>query len=426
AQPVSTNTSLALADVVTTYFGQDNQVGTLQIRSKDAEKLSVNANVFNKSDPKGTYGTAIPVLRSDRSTGPGETMILGGLRKDATTHTNLYLQEMSGTAAMADVTFMDTSGNTVLKVTGQAIPAFGMVSLSNVTPTGAVAAAVTDTAGGRVSGYATPVDDASGDTWAVADWNLQYGFSGDEPMIVPVAGAAPGANGTNFRTDLAVMNVGVVPATITLTYAPSGSAVTKSLTLAPNETKTLDDVVPSFFGVSGVSVGSVTAVPVAGSPFNVTSRTYTSGTGPGTFGTGVPTLPLSESLGLGDSRVFGGIDDSMAATVTSQRGGTFRTNFALVETSGKSATVQVSVYFADGTQLTSGEANGSKALAVGPNQYLQINGLVQAIIGESRETSFGDLHNVKVRFDVIGGEGAVIPFITSTDNGTGDTVLRTQ
>jgi len=427
AQPVSSNTSLTLADVVTTYFGQDNQVGTLQIRSKDAEKLSVNASVFNKSNPKGTYGTAIPVLRSDRSTGPGETMVLGGLRKDSTAHTNLYLQEMSGTAAVADVTFMDAGGNTIQLLSGQPVPAFGLLSLNNVAPSGAVAAKITDVSGGTLSGYATPVDDASGDTWAVADWNQQSGFSGAEPMLIPVAGAAPGANGTNFRTDVAIMNIGVSGATAALTYSPaSGGAVTKTLTLAPNETKTLDDVVPGFFGVTGVSVGSVSVVPASGS-FNVTSRTYTkSGSDPATYGTGVPTLPISSALNVGDSRVFGGVEDSMTTTVASQRGGTFRTNFALVETAGKSAIVQVSVYFADGMQLTSGQANGSKNFTVGPNQYLQVNGVVQAILGSSRETSFGDLHNVEVRFDVMSGDGAVVPFVTSTDNGTGDTVLRTQ
>ena len=57
---------------------------------------------------------------------------------------------------------------------------------------------------------------------------------------------------------------------------------------------------------------------------------------------------MATALGTGDSRLFGGIKDSTAATVASQRGGTFRTNFALVETAGKPATVQVSVFFADG------------------------------------------------------------------------------
>lgn len=422
------NQSLALTDVVTSYFSQQAQIGTMQIRSASASSFSVNASVFNKSNAKGTYGTAIPVFRSNRAAGSGEKLTLTGLRRDATSHTNVYLQEMSGVTGSAEVRFYSESGAQVGTpfITGN-ILGFGLGILGPIVPAGAVSAVVTNTSGARFSAYATPVDDASGDTWAVADWNAQAGISGAEPMLIPVAGAAPGANGTNFRTDVAITNIGAAASTVVLTYyAGSDAPNARSVSLNPGQTRTLEDVVPSFFLVMGRSVGAIIARPQSGR-FAITSRTYTAASGdPATFGTGVPTLPLSQGLRLGESKQFGGIDDSTTKTVTSQRGATFRTNFALFETSGGPVTVRVTVSYSDGLQLTAGGASAARTFSIGPYQYVQFSGLLKTVIGDTRDTALGDLHNVQAKFEVIDGAGAVIPFITSTDNGTGDTVLRTE
>jgi hypothetical protein len=36
------------------------------------------------------------------------------------------------------------------------------------------------------------------------------------------------------------------------------------------------------------------------------------------------------------------------------------------------------------------------------------------------------MRNLELEFQVVGGTGTVVPFVTTTDNGTGDTILRTQ
>jgi len=427
-QPLAANQSLQLADAINTYFKQGTSAqGTLHIRSKDTSRLAVSANVFNKANPKGTYGTAIPVFRSNRVIAAGEKLYLTGLRKDATAHTNLYLQEMSGTAGSARIEFFDEAGVLQSSLDSQVSP-FNFTAVGSVVPSGAVMARVTNTSLGKLEAYATPVDDASGDTWAVADWDRQYGLTGSEGMLVPVAGFAPGANGANFRTDLALTNIGSGGGTLSLTYYPgSGSPVTRSLTMASNQTRSFSDVAQSFFNVAGVSVGSIVTEPQSGSRFVVTSRTYTaSATDPATYGTGVPTLPLSGALKSGQSQIFGGIEDANLKTQNAGAGNTYRTNLALVETAGGSVTVRVSVFFADGTRLVGGGANGERTLSLTSHQFLQLNGVVRQILGTSRDTTFGDLHNVQVKIDVLSGTGAVVPFITATDNGTNDTVLRTE
>ncbi|HVT02540.1 MAG TPA: hypothetical protein VHL58_04085 [Thermoanaerobaculia bacterium] len=303
---------------------------------------------------------------------------------------------------------------------------FSFAAVGSVVPQNGVLATVSNTSGGKLQAYATPVDDASGDTWAVADWNRQYGLTGSEAMVIPVAGFAPGANGANFRTDLSVTNIGSGSATISLTYYPMN--VTKTITLGRTQTRVVEDVTESFFTVNGISVGFVTATPQNGGKFAVTSRTYTASSGdPATYGTGVPTLPLSGSLKSGQSQIFGGIEDTTLATVSLHAGNTFRTNVGLVETGGQSAMVKLSLFFADGLNLVAGAPNGTLTMTLSPHEFKQLNGIVRQIIGSDRDTKFGDLHNVQLKIEVLtGSAGAVTPFITATDNGTNDTALRTE
>jgi hypothetical protein len=426
---IAAGASVNLADVVTTYFGETEQVGTIHLRSKSTGELGVAANVFNKSNLAGTYGTAIPAFRSDRSARKGESLHITGLVQNETAHTNLYVQEMSGEGdASVSIEFFDESGAMVGTLTPQPASSFGLVQLPSQVPPGAVSARVNVTSdGGAVAVYATPVDDASGDTWAVADWSRQASLGGADRKIVPVAGAAPGANNTNFKTDLALTNVENVDGQADVTYYPSGGApVTKSVALGGMQSTTLTDVVRSFFGVEGTSVGWISVDPISGS-WQVSSRTYTQQDGdPATFGTGVATLGESAALKSGEFRVFGGLEDTTLETVSSGRGATFRTNLGLVEVSGKAATILVSVSFADGNELAAGGSDGTREIALEPNGFIQLSGVVRSVIGDSRDTSLGDLTGVQVRVEVVDGEGSVIPYVTSTDNGTGDTVLRTE
>jgi len=428
SQPVNPAQGLQLSDVVNTFFKQGtSSQGTMHIRSRDSSKLSVSANVFNKSNLKGTYGTAIPVFRSNRVIGSGERLVLTGLRKDATAHTNLYLQEMSGSPASAHIEFFDENGASKGSLDSQ-VSSFNYSAVGPVVPVGAVMATITNTSGGKLQAYATPVDDASGDTWAVADWDRQYGLSGSEAMLIPVAGFVS-SNGANFRTDIAITNIGSGPGSVTLTYYPRGaSEIVKTVSLGANQTRAISDVTETLFEVAGTSLGAIAALPASGTKFAITSRTYTASPGdPATYGTGVPTLPLSSALKAGQSQLFGGIEDVTLKTQLAKAGGTFRTNLALFETTGQPVTLRVTLFFSDGKNLVGGGASGTQTYSLNPHQFLQLNGLVRQILGtDIRDSAYGDLHNVQVKVEILSGSGAVVPFITATDNGTSDTVLRTE
>jgi hypothetical protein len=438
--PLAVSGSVGLADVVSTVFEGTSEVGTLQIRTTAIDSLAVSANIFNASKAAGTYGTAIPVFRSDRATGTGGAVFLTGLQSGETSHTNIYVQETRGFEVTFTVEIFDETGETIGSLGGSVQP-FGMTRLLTSVPAGGVAARIAPTGGsGAIVAYATPVDRRSGDTWAVSDWASQFSYEKDEPVLIPVAGSVRGANETFFRTELAITSLGCYPTRGLLHYyEDTGASYQKEVVLDAGATALFDDVVGSF-GISGRSLGYLTFTPlplVLDPPdpvpacnearFALASRTFaTVGDDPGTYGTGVPVLSLASAIRAGQQRKIGGLDDSRASTVSARTPATFRTNFALIEASGEPIKVRARVLVSDPKSLASGASLGEKDYDLAAHQSLQVSGLVGAILGPERDTRYGDLRNVQVEFRVLSGDGSLIVYTSSIDNGTGDSSLRVE
>ena len=419
--------SVTVADVVKTVFSGSDERGTLQIRSKDADKLAVAATVLTTNNPAGTFGNTIPVFRSDRSIDVGSSLVLSGVRKDSATHTNLYIQEPGGSAASVQIDFQAADGTPVSSRT-DSIDAFKLLALDNVVPSNAVAVVITNrsTGAARIAAYATPVDEASGDTWAVADWSRQLGYSGADPVTIPVAGSIHGANNTFYRTDLALTNRGTDPSTGTLRYVTrAGENVEQQVTLGSKETKVMNDVISSF-NLSGDSVGYLTFTPTAGA-IAANSRTFMAVAGkPDSFGSSVPTLSSASALRRGGTRAIAALSDSSRTTVVAAKPSTYRTNFAMMETAGASVTVHVTIRFTfPAGQKAQGVGAASRDYFLSANQFLLLNSISGEILGAAR-LQFGDLTNVEADFQVIDGNGAVMLFTSSVDNSTGDSIVRTE
>jgi hypothetical protein len=420
--------SVALADVVKNVFGNDSQVGSLQIRSADADKLLVNTNIFVSSNPLGTFGTTIPTFRSDRAVAAGDQLVLSGLRQDSGVHTNLFIQETAGVGVTVQTEFLGADGTT-LATRSDTVGPFALLQINNVAPSGAVAAILTNSSSsnGRFLAYATPIDNLSSDNWSVVDWSRQFGYSGSDPTIIPVAGLVHGANNTFFRTDVSITATGTGQASATLRYiSRTGDKIDRQVTLGSRQTQTISDVISTLFGVTTDTVGFIQITPVTGT-FAITSRTYsTNATVPGTFGTGVPTLSTGQTLKAGSLRAIGSLEDASVATIVAQRGATFRTNFALLETTGNSVRVRVTLRFSypAGTKVQA-IGSASKDYTLSANQYLQVNGMANDILGSARAT-LGDLRGLEADFQVLDGNGAVAIFTSSVDNGTADQILRTE
>jgi len=425
------NLPLSIADVVKNVFNNEAALGTLQLRSTDIDRLGISASVFVSSDPAGTFGTVIPAFRSDRAVTTTEKLFLTGLRQETgVSHTNLYLQETTGNPTTVDIDFL-SAGGAIISQHSETLQGFQMTFVDSArVPAGAVSALLgraTSSVGNFVA-FATPVDDQSRDFWSVADWPKNLAYAPSEASLIPVAGSVRGANDSFFRTDVAILNNGTSSGSGVLKfYSRNGETFEQTITLGGLQTRIINDVTTTLFGAPDGSVGYLVFTPGSGS-FTVTSRTYATVSGKsGTFGTGVPTVPANSGIRRdGNIQRMGGLEDAALSSITAATPGTFRTNLGLIETSGQTATVRATMRYSISRGTVTAKAIGTKEWVLQPRQFLLLQNIGSEILGPSRNTNFGDLHNVQVDFEVVDGDGSVVVFTSSTDNGTNDTLLRTE
>lgn len=111
--------------------------------------------------------------------------------------------------------------------------------------------------GANPSGYYINVHDAEFPNGAIRGQLARAEGDGARTAWLPVVGKVAGQAGTNFVTDMRIINNGSAVAAVTLDFYaqnPAGNSAataTRSLTVAPGEQKVLDDVMLATLGVSG-------------------------------------------------------------------------------------------------------------------------------------------------------------------------------
>ena len=245
---------------------------------------------------------------------------------------------------------------------------------------------------------------------APASWNLSVnngalsgalgaGGSGAETVVYfPVSAAVQGAAGSNFRTDLRLVNRTGETVAVTLDYYAAGADAnaapdaTDSVDVAANEQLVLNDFVASSFGVTngrgGVKVtadGTVLA----------TSRVYTAG-GDGSFGLFVNSVDMSQAYRAGLI--------SFLQNRPANSGAGFRGSIGWFNPNASAVTVTFRGWDTDGTLL--GET--SRTINSMTHDQFFINQLWSAL------ADYGDMY---VTFQA---DGAIFVYGTITDNGTND------
>ncbi|HEY0788963.1 MAG TPA: hypothetical protein VGE86_09985, partial [Thermoanaerobaculia bacterium] len=70
--------------------------------------------------------------------------------------------------------------------------------------------------------------------------------------------------------------------------------------------------------------------------------------------------------------------------------------------------------------------SASKEFVLAPRQFLLLQGIAAEVLGEFRASLKGNLKDLFADFEVVSGEGEVIAFTSSVDNGTGDQLFKLQ
>jgi hypothetical protein len=418
---LAANLGVTLPSVSTSIFGVETSP-SLMLRGSLSNLAAAAIRMANPSG-NSAYFSAIPTFRSDRGVAAGGRIVLSGVERTATTRTVIVVQELGGFSGSADVQAYDVNGTTIgAKASLTMTPFVSTTDGGNTVVAGARSVVITNTGSTRINAYARVTDDNTSDAWIVTDPSATSGSS--DAFIAPTISAAGTAQTDIYVTNAsgatinATVNV-VTPATRRRAVRTHGldpeTTASQQLSIRPLETQKAS-VTPTngFVHISGAS-----------GTFSASARlTVTSGGK--TFGSALPVLPVTASLTNGQSKRFSGVGDASAKTIAAGTSATFRSSLILVETAGQAATVRVSVWytFPAGT-LVSAQTVSSKEFNVNPNQLLVINDLARAIIGSQRD-SYGDLRDMQVDVEVVGGSGKVMPFLESIDNGSGDIVMRSE
>lgn len=268
------------ANTLRDLYGLSAGSGAIALEATSAAStplLKVTSRTFNDTS-YGTYGLAVPDIGTDAMQ---QTLYITGIAANANFRTNLGLVNRSAAPVAASLTLYEPGGGTVA-TSNVTIPAsnFQQAPLGTFFPSiggrtfDTLSMRVTTSARDAVSAYASVVDNRTQDP--VYMQALPAPTGGD--LTVPVVGRVPGANSTFWRSDVMLFNPTSSWLSLTLTYG----GARKSLFLQGGETAAIADILSQFGVTSGT--GALRVTWGSGTGPIVTSRTYTTVDGGGTYG----------------------------------------------------------------------------------------------------------------------------------------------
>ncbi len=229
--------------------------------------------------------------------------------------------------------------------------------------------------------------------------NVEAAIADGAHVMVAVAAASPGANQTQWRSDLWVMNPFDEAQWVWLEYRPvDGSGPHRyPAVIRPGNLSTLGDVVNGIFPDAGVGKGGLHLYASQG--VCATSRTFNLGED-GTFGQAVPALGRDDLLAVGDSgRLL-----KMKSTSTT------RCNLGFTEIDGVDSRIRVELIEVGAEGMSS---LATKTYSVAGFEHLQINRVFDDM-GVSGE------HQAALAIVEVLSGGRIYAYASNIDNRTGD------
>lgn len=397
---------LRLDDVVAARFGLESGRGSLLVQDPQGEVNHGSSRTYTLAE-QGTFGQLIPALVGRlRSTGAGEAPLvllpLGGHDR----RVNVGCTEVAGALATVAVTLIDsTTGIALGPSSFHIVEAHRNLQINGVLPDHELPSGadpyltVTVVNGtGRVVAYASVVDNGTGDAVFIA---------GDRPevvpsLLVPVVARIRGQAGTDWRSDLRVLNHGSfslhVDAELRFSDAVGLPPVLRSFELQPGAAAGFEDVVGSLFGFDQVQ-GSLRLVPREG-PASLCAVSRTANhVSDGTYGQFVPAVP--HGRGLTGSGVL----------LHLEKNDRNRSNVGLVEAGGQGVRLRLQLRDEIGRALGTVERH-----TLGPWESVQINDIFAALAAPAQDNAYLEV----VRE---GGSGEFFAYASVIDGDSGDAVF---
>ncbi len=410
----ASNDTTALDDIIHNWFGVgevgDSSTGVLEIRPMTLDGSTTppqgssfttvaSSRTFNETST-GTLGQFIPPVKFTNFIGTGSRMSLQQLAQSSSYRTNFGLVEASGSPVSLLLSMFSSSGSKLFDLpvnlaAGEQKLLNGLLASQGVNDLSDGRMEVSVVGGnGKVTGYASVIDNASLDPQLVPGQNLTNTSS----QLYVVPGVADLNNGlAKWRTDMRVYNSGQTAQTANLTFFAQDQAsqpLNAAVTVNPGEVKVLDGVLQSLFSTHDVG-GMVQLTTATGSQLVVTARTFNQ-TSNGTLGQFIKAATAADGI-TNNARTL-----NILQVEDSPR---FRTNVGLAEMSGQPVTVEVSLVLPD-SKLTP-----SIQVPLAANEFRQFG---------VADFGLGDIYNVRVSVKVVGGGGSVTAYGSVIDQVTTD------
>ncbi len=386
---VSAGASELLEDVIGLY--NVTASGALEILTE--QEVYVTSRTYNEG-ASGTFGQYLDGTDPIQALGNGQLATLPQLREDPAFRTNIGLLNTSDSNTVAQVGLYD--GNGALLQTFERTLRPGILLQEN-RPFANIAgrtdivrgyATVTVVSGSGVLAYASVIDNQTQDPTTIP---MKGGATEIRLGWIAAAAHASGSLGSQWRTDLGLLNRQGAPANVTITLRMVNATHDLPATVPAGAQQVLEDVI-GMMGADGAGSLEISSDV----PIYITSRTYNQGSS-GTFGQFLDGYSADTGVGSGQTVILSQLSENAA----------YRSNTGFVNTSSADASVKVELLAADGSVL----GDFSKTLAAGENW--QKNRPFSTVAGQS------NVSGGAARVEVTSGSG-VIAYASVIDSQTQD------
>jgi uncharacterized repeat protein (TIGR01451 family) len=403
---VAANSTIALDDIVRNWYGLgsigDGASGVLEIRAADAASALAtvaSSRTFNVT-ANGTLGQFIPAVRYAKfiGSGKGSALTMQQLAQSAQFRTNVGIVEAAGQPLSVLLSVFNGAGSKVLELpldlkAAEQRQINSILAQNNLSLSDARIELRPTSGGGKITGFASLIDNQSGDPLLVPGAAL-----GSTARRWALPGVADLDNGfAKWKTDVRIFNGGASAQQATIEYFPQGSTTPMSanISIEANEVKALDGILQSLFGITN-SGGAVHLTTAGDAPLVMTGRTYNQ-TSNGTVGQFINAVTPAE----------GATQNSKALEISQlEESVRYRTNIGIAEISGAPATVQVSVTIPDS------KVTARVEIPLQANEFRQF-----AVFSQ---LGLANAYNARVSVKVTGGSGIVTAYGSVIDQITQD------
>jgi uncharacterized repeat protein (TIGR01451 family) len=408
---IEAGATVAINDIIDTWFGGQTSSGTLEIHPVTETGLAdrntfASSRTFAKSPTGGTFGQYVPSVPYAKYVSKAKGVIsLQQIVQSAKFRTNLGLVEGSGKAVSVQVRAFDAAGTKrgefPVNLAGGQYTQMNLKDRGITLDDGRIEVEVMS-GEGNITAYASVLaNDSNNDPLFVPPVNI--GDAGHSEWVIPAVTELTGGS-NNWHTDVRIFNSGKDPVDLTLIFysGNGGTATTRTLPLLAGEVRKLDRVLPSFFGISQDAGGALHLSSAATAPLVITARTYND-TGKGTYGQFIPAVTREETVEAGSRPL---------QILQVEQSPKYDSNIGFAEVSGNAVTLEVSVFRPGHTEpvLVDGKI---PEVTLAPNEFRQIDLYLSKL-------KLGEVYNARISVRVKEGKGRATAYLSLVDRKTGD------